>query len=67
MAEKRRPGRPRGKRSDRNYTQVCGYVRLDTYKAVRKLLIDEDLEFSELLQSLLESWILLKQNEICDD
>lgn len=62
MAEKRKPGRPKGKRSDRAYTQVCGYVRVATYKQVKKLLIDDEQEFSELLQELLEEWILLKQN-----
>lgn len=62
MAEqKRKPGRPKGKRSDKSYTQVCGYVKLTTYKAVRKRLIDEEMEFSELLQQLLDEWVSLKQ------
>ncbi len=62
MAEpKRKPGRPRGKRSDKTYVQVCGYVKLATYKQVRKILIDEEKEFSELMQELLEGWVLLKQ------
>lgn len=62
MAGKGKPGRPKGKRSDKAYTQVCGYVKLATYKEVRKLLIDEEMEFSELLQELLDEWVLLKQN-----
>lgn len=61
MVEKRKPGRPRGKRSDKTYTQVCGYVKLSTYKEVRKLLIDDEMEFSELLQELLDNWVSLKQ------
>jgi len=62
MAGKGKPGRPKGKRSDKNYTQVCGYVKLSTYKQVRHLLIDEEIEFSELLQELLDDWISLKRN-----
>lgn len=62
MAEKRKPGRPKGKRSDRLYCQVCGYVKISTYKEVKHLLIDEDLEFSELIQQLLDEWLLLKRN-----
>lgn len=65
MAEQqpRRPGRPRGKRSDKTFTQVCGYVKVATYKEAKKILIDEEMEFSELLQQLLEQWVLLKRND----
>ncbi len=62
MAGRGKPGRPKGKRSDKTYTQVCGYVKLATYKEVRKLLIDEEQEFSELLQELLDDWVALKRN-----
>lgn len=62
MTEKRKVGRPRGKKSDRSYTQIGGYVKITTYKEVKKLLIDEDKEISELLQELLDEWISLKRN-----
>lgn len=63
MEEKRKPGRPRtGKRSDRTFCQVCGYVKITTYKEVKKILIDEEMEFSELMQQLLDEWVLLKRN-----
>lgn len=58
----RKPGRPSGKRSNREYTQIAGYVKVSTYKEVKKLLIDEEKEFSELLQELLDNWVSFKRN-----
>jgi hypothetical protein len=55
----RRPGRPNGKRSDTNYTQVTAYLRKDTHQAVKIRLLQEGKgrEFSELLQELLDGWL----------
>lgn len=52
-----KPGRPRGKRSNPNYIFLGGYITRDTYKEVKHLLIDSDMEISELLQTLLDQWI----------
>lgn len=46
-----------GKRSDPNYRQISTYVRSDLYKQVRKRLTDEERDFAELLDELLERWI----------
>lgn len=55
--EKRGVGRPKGKRSNPNYIYVGGYISRDTYRAMKHLLIDRDLEISELLQQLIDGWI----------
>jgi hypothetical protein len=47
-----------GKRSDPDYLQVGAYILKSTDKAVKRLLIDEDdMDFSDLVQSLLEKWV----------
>lgn len=46
-----------GKRSDPSYRQISTYVRSDLYKQVRKRLTDEERDFAELLDELLEKWI----------
>lgn len=46
-----------GKRSDPNYRQISTYVRGDLYKKVRKRLTDEERDFAEILDELLEKWI----------
>lgn len=51
------PGRPKGKRSDPNFTQVTSYVKKETYKQVKRELLDDEREFSELIQELLEEWL----------
>lgn len=54
----KRLGRPPAKRSDPAYTQVSGYVRRTTLTATkRKLLDQDDREFSELLEELLVRWL----------
>lgn len=45
-----------GKRSDPAYTQVSAYVRKDTLKRVKRLLIDEEQDFGELVEELLQGW-----------
>jgi hypothetical protein len=53
----RKPGRPRAKRSDPEYTQVTAYIRRDTYMAVKRKLLDmDDAEFSDTLEELLARW-----------
>lgn len=52
-----RRGRPTGKRSDPDYTQVTAYIRKAIYKDVQKALVDDEGEFSELVDGLLEKWL----------
>lgn len=53
-------GRPKGKRSHPDYEQVTAYIRKDTHRDVKIALLSEDdgREFSELIQELLEQWLL---------
>jgi hypothetical protein len=52
-------GRPKGKRSNPDYTQVTAYIRQDTYKDVRVLLLQQGngQEFSELVEELLSEYL----------
>ena len=49
--------RPRGKKSDPDYTQVTVYLRKDRYATARKRLFDERKQFSDLVGELLDRWI----------
>lgn len=55
--EKRGRGRPPGKKSDPDYTTLTVYVRKKTIKAIKKNLIDLDMDASELVETLLQRWI----------
>lgn len=55
--KKRGPGRPRGKRSDPKFIFLGGYIKRTTYRAVKRRLLREDMEISELLQILLDKWL----------
>jgi hypothetical protein len=52
-------GRPSGKRSDPNYTQVTAYIKSQTYRDVKVALLlgEEKQEFSELIEHLLVEWL----------
>lgn len=53
-----RIGRPKtGKRSNVGYIQVTAYLRRDIHRAVKRELIDEDFDFSDLVGTLLEGWL----------
>lgn len=59
---KRSRGRPRGyaggKRDNKEeYTQASAYVRRDVHKKVKSALVDEEKEFSELVEELLIEWL----------
>ncbi|MGY2896714.1 hypothetical protein [Deinococcus sp. UYEF24] len=56
-AAKKRVGRPAGKRSDPNYQQVTVLLHQQTYREVRKRLLDEKKEVSTLLNELLDAWL----------
>ena len=46
-----------GKRSDNDYRQVSAYIRKDTHQRVKIALLQEEREFSELVEELLSSWL----------
>jgi hypothetical protein len=55
-------GRPKGKRSNPEYTQVTAYIRQDTYKDIRVLLLQkgDGQEFSELVEELLSEYLKIQ-------
>lgn len=53
----RKAGRPRGKKSKRDYTQVAVYLRKRTHLAAKKSLLEDSREFSEPVEDLVTQWI----------
>ena len=49
-------GRPRGKRSDPDYTQVTVYLPKTLHRGVRSKLTLQGREFSQLVEELLAGW-----------
>lgn len=54
-----RRGRPPGKRSSGQHTQITAYIRKDVHRQVKIALLEDDDErdFSELVDELLASWV----------
>ena len=52
-------GRPSGKRSDTEYTQVTAYIHESTHREVKIALLKSGSkqDFSELVDSLLADWL----------
>ena len=46
-----------GKRSDPAYRQISTYVRSDLYRNVKRELLNEDRDFSDLVDELLSAWL----------
>jgi hypothetical protein len=61
-------GRPKGKRSNPEYTQVTSYIRQDTYRKVRMILLQngDGQEFSELVEDLLCEFLDTQISESSD-
>ena len=55
--QKRGKGRPKGKKSDPDYTTLTTYIRMETYRALNIRAIKEDREMSEVVQELLDKWL----------
>src|ERR1035441_8003062 len=51
-------GRPAGKKTNPEYTQVTVYLRKEVHRQAKKILIDDGREFSELVDQLVDRWIL---------
>lgn len=54
---KKRQRKATGKRSDPNYIQVGAYVPIELNKSVKRLLLDKEQDFSELVSDLLAEWV----------
>ncbi len=54
---KKRQRKATGKRSDPNYIQVGAYIPIELNKSVKRLLVDADEDFSDLVAELLEQWV----------
>lgn len=53
-----KPGRPKGKHSDKeHYAQMSLYIRREIRNRTKIRLFEKELEFSELVESLLERWL----------
>lgn len=65
IPQKRGPGRPRGRRSNPDYTQISAYIPLDLLLAVQDELANERREnrqrtarpVSDLVEELLDEWL----------
>ena len=54
----RKPGRPRAKHSDKeNYAQMSLYIRREIRNKTKVRLFEQGLEFSTLVERLLEGWL----------
>ena len=52
------PGRPRGKSSNPNYTQITAYIPKELHNKVKIALIQEgQKEFSQLIEDQLTEWV----------
>lgn len=50
-------GRAKGKRSDPNYEQVGAYIPKALYRDVKRLLLEDQQDFSDLVTNLLQEWV----------
>ena len=46
-----------GKRSDPDYLQITAYIRKDVHKTVKRKLVGEDKDMSDVIGELLEEWL----------
>lgn len=53
----RKVGRPPGKKSSPDYAQVTVYLRKEVHLTAKRILLDEQREFSELVNGLVAQWI----------
>jgi hypothetical protein len=68
---KRKPGRPRGRRSNPDYTQISAYVPIDLYLDIQDELAKEKrrqrkrtaLTVSELSENLLREWLKQRKSD----
>lgn len=51
------PGARGGRRGDPAFTQVSAYIDRATYREVKRRLLDDGRDFSELVDELLRGWL----------
>jgi hypothetical protein len=51
-----------GKRSDPAYRQISTYVRSDLYRSVKRELLMDERDFSDLMDELLSAWLSTRQS-----
>jgi len=56
-------GRATGKRSNPNYTQVGAYIPKELNRDVKRLLVDEEQDLSDLIIELLQTWVSSKSSK----
>lgn len=63
--QKKRGGRPKGKRSDPNYEQVTAYIKKETHQQVKIALLQNGggQDFSELVDELLVKWLRTQKSK----
>jgi hypothetical protein len=52
-----------GKRSDPAYRQISTYVRSDLYRSVKRELLMDERDFSDLLDEILTEWVNRRQGK----
>jgi hypothetical protein len=52
--------RATGKRSNPDYTQIGAYIPKTLNKDVKRLLVDDDSDLSDLITKLLQDWVSSK-------
>lgn len=60
---KRKPGRPRGKSSDPNYTRLSAYIKKVTNKRMLHLTVELEIEISEAVEQALQEWVEKRERE----
>ena len=49
--------RARGKSADKDYVKLTSYIRRETHREVKRKLLDDGREISELIEDLLRLWL----------
>lgn len=49
--------RKKGKSADPEYVKLTSYIRRQTHRDVKKKLLDQDREISELVEELMDKWL----------
>jgi hypothetical protein len=49
--------RKRGKSANPDYVKLTSYIRRETHRAVKRRLLDEGREISELIEELFGQWL----------
>lgn len=51
------PDRTRGKSANAQFIKLTSYIRRDTHHGIKRALLDENREISELVEELLAKWL----------